>query len=487
MPETTVNDPAFGQLTWDGFQHGGWAGSFADAEYLSWGAAIAAALPDDEEAGDEEDDVADDEGAEGDAAAASKTGAQDLLSQMLSVAGAGREMYDASLKMIQAAQDFARRADAYDGALDAEPLRKAGRLKVVVRNPRELPPTAAQQAAWRAFRDGGATLAEQIAAALLAAYQRQRPERVRWWKIVYNDSPDRALPDVATPQAMRAIVRPKEVRVSGGGADGGPATVAVVLEAFWCHEDVQVVVRDGRVVGVDRLVESDGISTEPPPEEFNSSVFGRLRRGGVMGGWTGVFHSDALRGYDDASQTRHRFRQDPTRYDASPWRPGPTWDVITGDYVLSVSTEEDQRPTPEQEAAFARFNQDPAATARQVLSAILEWYRDIRPNWVEQMNGNPDSIDAVMPDVRSPEELLEIIQLQSVTVLPAPDPAETAGPIEYTLPFGPDAGKKLSRPAKKPGVAIVLSFHWEDEHGLGVRWRDGAVEAVGDWESAYDE
>jgi hypothetical protein len=469
MAETTVNDPVFGRLIWDGFQHEGWGGSFVDAQWLSWGSAIDAALPDYDE--DEDDGPA------------PKTTAQDFLSELLSAADGKMEGDADAMKMIRAAQDFAKRVDAYDGSLDAEPLRKAGRLKVVVRNPRETKPTAAQQVAWQAFRARGDAITEEIATALLATYRQQRPERVRWWNVVYGDSPDATLPQVSTTQAMRAIVRPKEFRVYA--EHKGTATVAVVLESFWCDKDIKVSVRDGKVTRVGPVESSRGISTTPPPEEIESPVFGRLRRGRT-GGWHGVFHSDQLRGWDDASQTRYRFKESPSIY-VSPWRPGPGWETITGDFDLHIDTKKDHLPSPAQEEAFKRFNADPKAAAHLVFSAILLWYRRIRPNWVEQMNGSQESIESVVPDVRSPEGLLEIVELQSVTIMPEASVEESAGLLQIEVPFGPKAGKQITLPAKKPGVAIFLSFHWEDEHGLGVRWRDGQIEKVGDWESAADE
>jgi hypothetical protein len=472
MRETTVDDPAFGKLVWDGFQHEGWAGSFTDDEFFAWGAAITAALPDDD---DEEDE----------SPPRSPTDSQDFVEQLLSIGGANRELDEQSSKLIETMRDFARRVDAYDGSLDPEPLRKAGRLKVVVRNPRDNPPTAAQRAAWRAFRED-ASIAKQIAAAVLEVYREQRPERVRWWKIVYRDSPARTLPDVRTTSAVQAIVRPKEFRVYREHRGG--VTGAVVLETLWCHEDVKVSIRDGKVTDV-APVERSEWSTGLEPEELDSPVFGRLRRDSIAGGWYGVYHSDELRGYHDASKDRYRFKANPELY-TIPWRPGPRWDVITGNFALHFDTRDGQLPTPEQEDAFRAFNQDPAATGRLVLSAMLEWYQGIRPQWIKHMNGDRERIDATMPDIRSPEGLLEIIQLQSVLVLAAPTPEETAGPRKVKSPFAAKGRKKaktITIPPKKPGVAIILSFCWEDEHGLGVRWRNGQVEKVGAWEEAINE
>jgi hypothetical protein len=240
------------------------------------------------------------------------------------------------------------------------------------------------------------------------------------------------------------------------------------------------------VIGVGLVESTEGIDTAPAPVEIDGGVFGRLRRGQYDDGWLGVFHSDVLRGWCEASAIRYRSKKNRAAY-ATPWRPGPSWDVVTGDFGLQIAAPKGQRPTPEQAAAFGQFNADPDATARLVLSAIFDWYKGIRPDWAGQWQGSKAELAAKLPVVKRPEELLEFIQLQSVHVLEAPAAEETAGPRTSEIRFGPNAGKKFTVPPRKPGVAIALAFAWEDEHGLGVRWRNGVVEKVGDHESAYED
>jgi hypothetical protein len=186
---------------------------------------------------------------------------------------------------------------------------------------------------------------------------------------------------------------------------------------------------------------------------------------------------------------RYRYRTE-SALRSSVWRPMPSWATVTGDFGLRVFTRDGARPTPKQEEAFSAFNADPAATAQQVLSAIFDWYRKVRPKWVKNMGGNRKSVESVMPNLKSPEGLLEIIQLQSVCVMEASSHREATGPRELTILVGPKAGQKITLPPleeREAGVAIVLSFHWEDEHGLGVRWRNGKIEKIGDWESAVED
>jgi hypothetical protein len=453
----TIDDPVFGQLVWDGFLHQGWAGSFPDDEFLSWGAAVRAAFPEEEQP------------------AHSPTESQDRVDHFLSALNRATAGNDQPSEMERAVRDAARRLDEYDPGA----LRKAGRSEVIVRNPRDNPPTAAQRGAWRSFREN-ASIPEKIAAAVLETYRQQRPERLRWWNTLY-DSPDQVLPDVRTTAQIRSIIDPSEFRVYGEQRRG--VTVSVVFSALWSKENIEVYVRNGAVTGVGP-VQEESVSSLPEPEEIESPVFGRLYRGGLLGGLHGVFHSDALRGYDRAWKTRQGFQKTPWIYDG-PVRSGPPWDVITGDFHLLVDARDGQPPTPEQEAAFRSFNADPAATARQVLEAILKWYQEWRSEPVKESDGDQDGVDHNWPNACAPEDLLELFQLQSIAVLAAPTPEETAGPRQVPFPFGPKKGTMITIPPKKPGVVIALFFHWEDEHGLAVRWRNGQIEKVGDWDSAY--
>ncbi|HEX8341439.1 MAG TPA: hypothetical protein VF624_11070 [Tepidisphaeraceae bacterium] len=483
MDDPTTDDTVFGRLVWDGFQHHGWAGSFADEEFLSWGRAVSEAFPDDE---DEDADEHEQE-------KRPKTSSQDFLNELLTAAGVEGQALakdPEALKILQMSMAFAQRVDAYDGKLDAGPLRKSGRLKVVVRNDKSTPPTAAQQAAWKAFRDRGDALAEEIAKALLMTYKKQRPERVRWFDAIYGGDPSVTYPDVRTSRKMRTIVRPSEFRVYPADMHG--VAVAVVCENFWSDRDVKVVVCDGRVAAVEPL-EHDGVATDGKAvETVDAPVFGRVTRHEYSDNWVGVYKPELIHGYHEASQTRYRYKKSPENYTMSPWRSGPGWDVITGEYRLTISAEKAQRPTAEQAAAYQRFVADQSVTENAVLQALFDWYKGIRPDWVKQMNGSKAEIAATLPAVKKSTDLLEFIQLEGVHVLSAPTPEETAGPRTIEPPAFLKAKDKkrfktFTLPPKKPGIAIVIGFHWEDEHGLAARWRDGVVEKIGSFDDIYDD
>jgi hypothetical protein len=435
MGQTTVNDPVFGKLIYDGNHHGGWATSFIDARFAGWGEAL------DKHYADLEDDEP-----------GPRTDAEGFAKELLAIAG---NSIDPAIA--EQALASARAFDAYDGSLDAQKLRKVGRLKLVIPNRSDNPPTPEQQAAWRAFHNGGDALAEQIADRLFSVYRQQRPELLRWWAAIYGDSPDAFLPEVASPHTMRSIVRPGEFRVYPEEDDDGVA-VGILFDTLWSNRSIDLRVREGGIVSVGP--EKVGLQLGFTSKRFDAPPFGPMRRSEYEG-WFGTFHCDDLRGYHPASQERHRFATSPRPTDAL-FRQIPPWDVITGDFELQVSDDAGEGPTAAQTDAYRKFSADPKQTARLVLAAILHWYQRNLLKWVSNLRAGPDKTAAIFPVIDSPEGLLEIIQLQGITVWPE------------------------SEEDDKP-VAIGLKFYWEDEHGIGVRWRNGQIEAVGDSHTAIEE
>lgn len=465
MNGTTLNDPAFGEIVFDGFLHGGWAGSFVDGRFDGFGTGLPEIRVDDDE--DDADGDAGDEEAD-EFTKLLGGGSQDFLSLMEKMTGQSFEQQaagmpekerEAAMGMIASMRDMARRVDDDDGALDAEQLLKDGRFKVVVRNEHGQPPSDAQRAAWQAFRDGGDALMERILERLLATYQSQRPERLRWWAAMYGDSPETALPEVDSTRAMRAIVLPEEVRIHPDLGDG--VTVGVHFDASWERGDgVGVLLRDNEVIAVGP--KDVALETRKPAKTIEHPVFGTLRWDGYER-WVGTYKSRVLRGESTARTTRFRFERTPEIYVI---RSAPYWATITGEYPLEIFDESGKGPSDEQAAAYAAFTADPDAAADAVLAAMLTYYQKARKAYVKGLD--PDDEDdqetlATFPELASPRGLLEIVTLQGVSVWSTPS-------------------KRRNK-----GVAIGLNFAWEDEHGLGVRWRDGRVEAVGDHEAAGDE
>ena len=299
--------------------------------------------------------------------------------------------------------------------------------------------------AWRAAADA-------IADALLEIYRRQRPERRRWWHRLYGDAPPDRLPDVESRDAFVRLLMPE----SFGAPDG--QTLRATLNVSWADETLEVRIRAG---DVSVTPTSEVMPARYAGARIDSPAFGTLTWHELDDVWCGRYHSDLLRGYADASEMRHRFRN-PDAAIAMALRWLPKWSTFTGDFPLLVRTEPDEEPSEAQATLYQAFARDRESNERRLLSALFDWYLENRAGWVAEMRGSPDSINATLPAIDSPEGLLEVIQLSSVTVHPEPDDG---------------------RPAW-----IGFQFGWHNEHGIGIRWRNGAVEAIGDYDTAeYDE
>ena len=430
----TVNDPVFGNLIYNN----GWAGSFADPHFATWGRTIIDRYL--RESNEEPPRRMNDEELE------------EKLGQLYSVLRPAVSDDSELSKLMDAARNLPNRAQ-YDGSLDFDRLLKIGRFKVVVCNRSNEPPTAAQQEAWQQFRDRAQEMYNQVSERLFAAYQEQRPERLRWWAKIYGDSADHVLPEVSSASEIHRLMLPTEFRVYPDCS--GKATITMVIDALWTGiEDIHVKLRDGAIVSIANQP-SGGIFAETRAEKrIQSPVFGQLEW--RMHDWCGTFHCFELRGFDEASELRHRFLTEEL-IRSQPRRQMPPWEAITGDFELCVEGGKDTGPTAAQEAAYRDFIRNLPQNAWLTLAVILNWYQQIRPNWVEQMTTEDAAQqEAIMPVIEAPEGLLDIIQLQTLTVCEKPDD---------------------DRPP-----AIVLSFHWFDEHGIGVRWRGGQVEEVGTWD-----
>jgi len=339
--------------------------------------------------------------------------------------------------------------DPYDEPLDEESLRKVGRFRL------EMPDMRDQHAAaWKAFLDGGDALARSVAERLFTIYSGQHAERVRWWKKIYPDSHEQHLPRVATSDEMRAIVRPEKFIIHPDNGEG--VTVGILLDNLWAEKTLEVVIRNGQVHHIRPEVRDEtawsAMRNVPP--------FGTLRLE-KNEGWYGTFHTDILSGFRYVSQKRYEFANDPYWADfARRHRALPPWSALTGDFSLEVIDYENAGPSDAQAEAYRKFRSEPDRIDREILEAVFRWYVEIQPDFIANMNGTREELLATLPELNSPEGLLDIMELNTVTVQ-REEEGDDAPPV------------------------ITLWFSWEDEHGIGVRWRDGHIEDVGDGDICY--
>jgi hypothetical protein len=337
---------------------------------------------------------------------------------------------------------------------EPEKLFPKGRFKVVVRAKGKEPPADAQRRAWTDLLAHGDAVFDNLMTRVLPAYQAQRAARVEWWTRTYGaDDPQlpASLPDATTVATLMKIIRPYEFRVHTPDDPNQSPAIGIHFDASWDRGDgFGVLLRDRQIV---RIGHKDVALKDPDNvEAIDHPVFGRLTPSGTYE-WEGRLRFEPFRAFHDVADPRLTHRQ-MNHLDLP--RSGVSWSFASGEFDLEIHTDGGTEPTAAQADAFRQFTADPQRTADLVLNAILAYYKDVYPSYREsfQGDGDNDEFDAIMPKATSVDDLRELITFTRVLVQP-------------------DDGDEP--------VALGLNFHcsWEEEHGLGVRWRNGKVEEVG--------
>jgi hypothetical protein len=316
-----------------------------------------------------------------------------------------------------------------------------GAFKVTIVAPGRMPPAAKQRDAWMRFADDAALL-DAMMGRLVNVYQRQRPARLGWWNRMYGDSPDAALPDVSAPGALKELIRPIEFRVHTDGEIGIHFTCA------WDDCDgFGVLVRGGQVVAIGG--KETALAPPDAREPVEDPVFGPLHPDGPE--WYGAIRLEAFSAFWNVFADRLRFRRSRIQNLS---RSAPPWDLIEGRFDLLVSVT-GETPTLSQADAFATFAEDRDRSARLVLDSVVDYCRRVSPNYRKYFQGPWREPDHVANRARLTDSLGERITFHQMLVHAPTDPGRS--------------------------VALGLSFAccWDEENGLGVRWRDGRVEEVG--------
>ena len=485
-----IDDADFGRLEWQGFLHGGWAQGLFDPRLGGFGAAVP--VPEvEEDEDDEEDGIAFDLGDDELTRLVASEKSEDFVEAIQRIAeqhlaekgGPETEEDRQGLEVMRAAmgqaREQARALDADDGSLDDDVLRRAGRMRLVVRGKEDEPPADAQRAAWRAFRDDPAAM-DRVLAFLLPIYQRQRPARLKWWDAYYGDDSAPFLPAAATPDDLRPLLYPVEVRVQAENKDG-PASVALKLDAAFDYRGISVLLIDGRPAHAERGTDFDDHDVRRPAPAEDVPPFGLLRAGDVYG-FDGTYKTKLLHGDCSAGETRYHAEKYPQTAEL---RESPSWDVIDGTYPLSIDTGRGgTSPDDAQADTYRAFMADQEKHERQVLAAIAGVVRDLRDDYIKGVE--PREVELKFPPVEADEDVLRWVTFGGVHVGHIPDDAELKASIN------PATGQPLKRKPKlksKPASGtpgLTFTFYWDNEHPLGVAWRNGEVIYAGDVESAAD-
>ena len=308
------------------------------------------------------------------------------------------------------------------------------------------PPPEPQRAAWKRILERGDHLWDEAMDALIAEYQRQRPNRARYWKVV-NDQRllSRSLPETADRQTMRQMILPTTCTVQDPDEERGTLDVYLTAAATWWSESLSVYIRDGRVTEVTAL----GSFMNRKLPRVETEAFGTLRRRpkAKRQPWWGEVTLQRFRSFAAVAVDRSNWDESYTRSDAA--TSDLPWDVARGSANLGVYTTPGEPPTMAQAAAFRAFMKGQDAYAAQTIQAIFEHYVREAPA-LRRKHGN-----ARVPNLKDAAGLADLIELTEVSVYP-----------------------------EEPGtsVPIGLAFRgtWTGDAGLGACWRDGKLEQFGD-------
>jgi hypothetical protein len=308
------------------------------------------------------------------------------------------------------------------------------------------PPPEPQRDAWKRILERGDALWDEAMDALIAEYQRQRPNRVRYWKVVNDERLlPRSLPETVDRETMRQMVLPTTCTVQDPDEAHGTVDVYLTAVATWWSESLNVYVRDGRVTEVTAL----GSFMNRKLPWIETEAFGKLRRrpGGKRQPWWGEVMLERFRSFAAVAVDRSTWDESYTRSDEA--TSDLPWKVARGCANLGVYAAPNQPPTAGQAAAFEAFMKGQDAYALHTIQAIFEYYTREAPA-LRRKHGK-----AAVPVLKDPAGLEDLIELTEVSVFPEERPAP---------------------------VAIGLAFHgtWTGPAGLGARWRDGKLEQLGE-------
>lgn len=306
-------------------------------------------------------------------------------------------------------------------------------------------PSKAQQAAWRTILGRGDAVWDEAMDAAITEYQRQRPKRARYWQVV-NDPEmlSQSLPANADRSTMRQLLAPVWCKVHPEDEEHSSVDCLIAFLASWWSEGVNIYMRDGHATSVAPV----GATNYMKLPWIDAGPFGKLRRR-KRTPWYGTVELEPFTSFGAVAVDRSTWdegygRSDPATSDLP-------WEVARGSSQLSIYSPPNAKPSPGQVAAFEEFLKGRDNYTATVVDALIELYKRLLPARRPLYTGkNPE---AAFPPVNDESGLREVTELQELFVFP-----DAGGP-----------------------VAIGFNFRgpWTGNDGVGVRWRDGRLEAVG--------
>jgi hypothetical protein len=367
---------------------------------------------------------------------------------------------------------------------DAQASRRSNRRKkdatclLFIRSPeqsfKKVNPSQAQRAAWQAVSARRDSLWRELLEKAFEAYQRQLPVRRKWWKVIYGDYLlDRRLPEIKTLRQFQRLIRPGLIEIEAPPDSGRPPAINLVLSATWAVDGMPVVLRDGKIAGDDADESRETIkhptfgvleripSDDPmeyireweKPRAPGVSGFAKARRVATRP-WNGVARFDPLLEFAWVAEDRAAYAHDRARADAPASQ--MAWEFANGQFELRVYAPAGQPPSEAQARAWKAFRAAEKRNAAEVIDTIFAQYQETCE--VRRRNFKDRYVDDVIPIIKDPSGLRELIQLGCIHV----HPADARGRVTIAFQF-------------------VASY---DDDGISAMWREGSFREWGTWKDA---
>ena len=319
------------------------------------------------------------------------------------------------------------------------------RLSIETIKQKQKLPTAAQQAAWHSIVQRGDSIWDEGMDAAIAEYQRQRPKRARYWRVV-NDPQLllQSMPENVDRATMKQMLVPLWATVHPEDAAHKTVDCCVIFLSSWFSDGVRIYFRDGKVTEV---VPTGWLNRTMPWIEH--APFGTLRRQpGKSAPWYGKIQLEPFKSFAAIAADRSKWDGRHGRNDHA--ISDLPWDVALGQALLSVYAPPDVLPSDRQTSTLREFLSDVDKNSNVIIEALFKCYR--RLAFIQRNKGPiPEDLFPPLTDPSGLRDLTELIEL-------------------YVFP---DTGES---------IALGFQFRgtWTGKEEIGLRWRDGKIEDFGE-------
>jgi hypothetical protein len=289
--------------------------------------------------------------------------------------------------------------------------------------------------------------------ALTAEYQRQRPKRLRYWKMLYGRRGiNKSLPPVESSDGLKPLTLPVGLYVRALASSEATGDVDLMVCLAWFSESAFVTIQEGRATEVRGMPSWHTRNWE----RTDHAVFGTLRRPSRRApSWLGTVGAGPFADWAAISVDRAEWDED------TPKRRAPAsnldWYVARGDCFLRAYVNGNKPPSTPQAAAFEAFRNNQEEEGIAIKEALFDYYHS-NLNASRKSYKGPH-VDRAVPKIEKADDLRDLTELSLINVFP--------GKCEHPLAIG-----------------LIFRGAWTGQAEVGIRWREGQVEEVGKGEIA---